>query len=150
MGIPSRQPPHFMCQSNKELPRYTAQRNRKYNKGSQSKKQPISKTESCSNLVFAPAYYLLRAHRTTQNRTNLPPRRFCPRVNGKHQGQRQRPGRGLRRDDGRATWRRGGSNGSREGAQPETGGRLPGSRDKRNGLRSRAPLSHRVRWPGPN
>jgi hypothetical protein len=58
MGFPSRQPLHFMCQSNKELPRYTAQRNRKYNKGSQSKKEPISNTESCSNPVFAPAYYL--------------------------------------------------------------------------------------------
>ncbi len=64
MGIPSRQPPHFMCQSNKELPRYTAQRNRKYNKGSQSKKQPNSKTESCSNPVFAPAYYLAAGAQT--------------------------------------------------------------------------------------
>jgi hypothetical protein len=98
------------------------------------------------------ARVLLGCGRTEPHQTELPAPRVgsAPVLTENTRGQRQRPGRGLRRDDGRATWRRGGSNGSREGAQPETGGRLPGSRDKRNGLRSRAPLSHRVRWPGPN
>jgi hypothetical protein len=49
----------FLCVSEiKNWPRYTAQRHRKYNKGSQNEKPQTPKTESCSNPGFAPACYL--------------------------------------------------------------------------------------------
>jgi hypothetical protein len=163
MGLRARQPPHFMCQSNKELaplyrtkPRNIQLRRPGRYKPKQTKQRAtlskygiVLKTGVCARVLLVAGAPETGAEPDTTRRDTRTGWGGTAKTRGT--GASDLPSCYAVRADRRSMGRRGrGRAGSRAGAHPGGGSGLPGGGDKRKSLRPRAPLSHGCRRLGPN